>query len=166
MTKKADSKNTHINDENQTQNNNDLSVQVEQLQNQVNDLENNWKRALADYRNLQLRSQEEKDSVVKYANLLLISRLLIILDNLNLMNQHINDKGLELIAKDFLQILTEEGLEEIITDKQEFDPTTMEAVEMVEGEKDKVVETVQAGYTLKGKLVRPARVKVGNGQKN
>ncbi|KKS39784.1 MAG: hypothetical protein UV03_C0021G0011, partial [candidate division WWE3 bacterium GW2011_GWE1_42_16] len=47
----------------------------------------------------------------------------------------------------------------------EFDPMQMEALEIVQGEKNKVVETVSKGYLLNNKLIRPAVVKVGNGQK-
>ncbi|KKS65912.1 MAG: Protein GrpE, partial [candidate division WWE3 bacterium GW2011_GWB1_42_6] len=75
------------------------------------------------------------------------------------------DKGLDLIIKDVVSGLKEFGVEEINSEHGEFDPMQMEALEIVQGEKNKVVETVSKGYLLNNKLIRPAVVKVGNGQK-
>jgi molecular chaperone GrpE (heat shock protein) len=47
----------------------------------------------------------------------------------------------------------------------EFDPKIMDAVDSGQGEKNKVLEIIRAGYLFKGKLVRPASVKVGQGNK-
>jgi len=125
------------------------------------ELENNWKRALADYKNLQKRFDEEKVSIVQFANLVLISRLVSVLDNLEMVCDHLDDVGLKLTYKEFSQILLDEGLTEISAEGKQFDSHSMEAIEIVDGEKDKVIKVTQKGYMLKGKILRPARVKVG-----
>jgi molecular chaperone GrpE len=131
------------------------------LEERIQELENNWKRALADYKNLERRVDEEKREVISFSNMLLISRLLPILDSLEMLEQHTIDTGLKLTSKQLKQVLEEEGLERINAEDKTFDPDTMDAMETVEGEEGKVVEVIQTGYKLKDKLIRPAKVKVG-----
>lgn len=132
-----------------------------ELEERIQELENNWKRALADYKNLERRVDEEKREVISFSNMLLISRLLPILDSLEMLEQHINDTGLKLTAKQLKQALEEEGLEKVNAEGKDFDPDTMDAMETVEGEQGKIIEVIQTGYKLKDKLIRPAKVKVG-----
>ena len=63
----------------------------------------------------------------------------------------------------FQTILESEGISEIKTQSEKFNPETMDAVEVIEGKKDKVVEVTCKGYLLNGKVLRPAKVKVGRG---
>ena len=128
-------------------------------------MENNWKRALADYKNLEKRNVEERVEFVSYSNALLISKLLSVLDNLELLEKHNADIGLKLTLKDFRQILNEEGLLEIDAAGKDFDSNVMEAIETVDGEEGRAVEIVSKGYMLKNKLLRPAKVKVGQKHK-
>ena len=128
------------------------------------ELENNWKRALADYRNLEKRVTEEREMFFTFANSSLVLRILPILDNLESLAKHIDDEGLKMTIKDFKRILDEEGVKEIEAEGKDFDAELMEAIEKVEGAKDKVVEVLQKGYTMKEKILRPARVKVGSGK--
>jgi molecular chaperone GrpE len=135
---------------------------IEELENKVAELENNWKRALADYRNLQKRTEEEKESLVSFISGMFFKRILPVLDNLEMLEKHIDDQGLKLITKDFRQILVEEGVTEIDAAGKDFDAETMEAIETVAGEKNKIMEIISKGYMLKNKLLRPVRVKVGS----
>jgi len=132
-----------------------------QLEERILELENNWKRSLADYKNLEKRVTEEKYALRELANLVLVSRLLPVLDNLEMVDAHVNDTGLKYTIKEFRQILEDDGLIEFNPLAQTFDANTMEAIETVEGEDGKVIEVLRKGYFLKDKLVRPARVKVG-----
>ena len=132
---------------------------------QIADLENKWKRALADYANLEKRIEKEKEDFVKFANAQLLNKLLAILDNLELAERHLRDKGLTLAGNRFREILKEEGVEEIEVLGRNFDPELMDAVETVDGPKNKVVEVVLKGYKLYGKVLRPAKVKVGGSKK-
>ena len=128
------------------------------------DLENQLKRALADYQNLEKRIAEEKSSWVQSANKDLILRLLPGLDNLILAEKHTEDKGVRISIDHFLDILRKEGVEKIDTIGREFDPHLMEAVSTKIGAEGKVLEEIKAGYTLKGEVLRPAQVVVGRQQ--
>lgn len=133
------------------------------LQARVAELENNYKRALADYQNQERRHKEMSSSLVKMAAASLIEKLLISLDALKLAQSHLKDRGLQMVIDQFNNTLSQEGLSLIDTDGQDFDPLTMDCTEIVAGEKDKVVETVSPGYLLFDKVLRPAKVKVGSG---
>ena len=143
----------------------DLENKLKELEQKLSEMENNWKRALADYKNLEKRIVEERVDFVSYSTSLLISRLLNVLDNLENLEKHNGDMGFKLTLKEFRQILNEEGLLEIDTLGKDFDSNTMEAIETVEGEERKAVEVVLKGYMLKNKLLRPAKVKEGQKQK-
>lgn len=134
---------------------------IKELEQMVSELGNNWKRALADYKNLEKRNSEEREAFVNYSNTHLLLRVLPFLDNLEMLETHLDDVGLKLIVKDFRQTLREEGVVEIDVLNTDFDASTMEAIEMVEGKPNKVKEVITKGYMLKDKLLRPARVKVG-----
>ena len=66
------------------------------------DMENNWKRALADYRNLEKRVAEERELIAAFSNAALVTRLLSVVDNLEILSNHVNDAGLVLILKELL----------------------------------------------------------------
>ncbi len=138
--------------------------QVEKLQKRCEELENNWKRALADYKNLERRTAEEKEEFAEFANMALIQRLLPIVDNLELLEKHISDTGLKMIVKELKQVLSDNGVEQIESDGKAFDSETMDCVETAECDEnshDKVVETLTRGYKFKTKILRPAKVRVG-----
>lgn len=127
----------------------------------IKQLEEQLKRALADYANLKKRSEEERQSVVKFANTVLIVKFLEILDSLETAQKSLKDQGLELIIKKFKDVLASEKITEIEAENRIFDPNLHEAVSVVEGaEEDKIVEVFQKGYGLDGKVLRPARVMV------
>lgn len=128
----------------------------------VEEMTNRWKRALADYQNLEKRYAREKADFVAYAGSNLILKLLAVLDHLQRVKEYLKDEGLEIAVKEFVRVLEEEGLQEIETLGRDFDPVTMEAVEMVRSKDDgKVVEELSRGYLLKEKVIRVAKVKVG-----
>jgi len=138
-------------------------VEVKSLQEKVSEMEGNWKRALADYKNLVDRTNKEKKQFIDFANEVLILKLLAVYDSLEMLGKYNQDQGLALTIKQFEQVLKEEGLKEIEAIGKEFNANEMEGIEMVSGEKDVVVEVLTKGFYLKEKLLRPARVKVGNG---
>lgn len=140
---------------------NDKIKQFEQI---IAELENKWKRALADYANLEKRVTKEKEEFVKFANAQLIDKLLAVFDNLKLCQQHSKDKGLQIACDQFEKILRTEGVEKILTADQNFDPETMDTIEIVSGPKNKVMKVVSEGYKLNGEVIRPARVQVGDGR--
>lgn len=126
------------------------------------EVENKWKRTLADYENLVKRTEREKASFVKFANSRLLGKLLGVLDDLERCQNHVGDQGLNLGVEKFNQVLESEGVKEIKVLGEPFDPAVMEAIEMVAGPQDKVIEVVAKGYQLDNMILRPAKVKVGN----
>jgi len=124
-------------------------------------LENQLKRALADYQNLEKRIAEEKSSWIKAANKSLLLKLLPGLDSLLLAEKHTQDEGVKLSIKHFLDILEQDGVKKIETAGKDFDPNLMEAIVTQNGEEGKVIEEVRAGYMLYDSVLRPAQVIVG-----
>ena len=149
-----------------------------QLEQRVAELENQLKRAVADYRNLEQRVSEGRSELTSFVGGELIKRLLPVLDHLEQALSGISEeekqsgwvKGVELAVKEFNQVLESEGLDQIAADGQ-FDPSLHEAVDVKEmppsldssGEpKDNMIlEVVRKGYNLNGKVIRPAQVVVG-----
>lgn len=136
---------------------------VVQLEERLVELEEKWKRAVADYRNLERRIEEGKTDFVKFANASLIDKLLAVLDDLERAEQHLKDKGLTIAVSQFRHVLETEAVEEIKALKEKFDPQLMDCLEITKGPKNIVVEVCQKGYQLAGKVLRPAKVKVGKG---
>ena len=142
------------------------------IEKQEQDLENALKRALADYQNLEKRIAEEKSSWIKQANKDFILRILPTLDHLDIALKGAKDNGenspwlngVELAVGEFRKILQEEGLESV--QAETFDPHIHEAVEVREGPDGKILDVLQTGYKLNGKLIRPAKVAVGQHIKN
>jgi molecular chaperone GrpE len=133
-------------------------------QDRLAELENNWKRALADYKNLERRTAEEKQEFAEFAAMLMIQRLLPIMDNLQMLEQHISDTGLKMILKEFAQVLADNGAVATESRGKPFNPDTMDCVETLDcqpADNGKVLEVITEGYTFKTKILRPAKVRVG-----
>lgn len=118
-------------------------------------------RAVADYRNLEKRCDEEKKEFVKFANKNLLMHLVPAFDTLFLAGKYTADEGVKLTIKTMLESLKDVGIEKVETENKDFDPAFMEAVTAETGEENKVLEELRPGFTLYGKLIRPAQVKVG-----
>ena len=128
----------------------------------VAQLESSLARALADYANLERRFSEQSSAVVKFAKSDLITKLLDVRDHLAMASVQLKDQSLTMILTSLDKILVEEGVEEVKTDGP-YDPTSMECQELGEGEKDQVIKVVRPGYRLHDRVLRTARVVVGNG---
>lgn len=139
--------------------------QAKKTEKKLEDLENRLKRALADYANLEKRIAREKQEFVKFSNAQLLDKLLLVLDDLELCEAHLKDKGVTMVYQRFQEILESEGVEEIKALGKKFDPETMDAVEIIPGPKNKAMEIVLKGYFLNDKVLRPVKVKVGQGKK-
>ncbi len=133
----------------------------------VTELENQVKRTLADYQNLEKRVAEEKGEWIRSANKSLILKLLPTLEHLETVLKTARDQGersnwlegIEMIVKQFREVLREEGLEPVQCES--FDPELHEVVEVKEGPEGKIIDVLSMGYKLNGKLVKPAKVIVG-----
>ena len=150
------------------------------LQNRVSDLENQLKRAVADYQNLEKRISEGRSELTSFVGGELIKRMLPVLDHLeqvvdgsrSILSERSESKdwfkGVELAVKEFKSVLQQEGLGEIPADPATslgtgsvFDPALHEAVDIREGVDNNILEIVRKGYNLNGKVLRPAQVVVG-----
>lgn len=135
------------------------AAKKEKKDNKHEELENQLKRTLADYQNLERRIDEERKLLGKLSAALLIEKLLPVLDNLENAQKHLNDPGLEMVIKQFRETLESEGVEEIAAEGQQFDPTLHDAIEAEPGdEDDRIVKVAQKGYKIEDKVIRPARV--------
>ena len=115
------------------------------------------KRILADYQNLQRRSQEERLAFIKMANKDLFEALLQPLGHLSLAAASLKDRGLDMVIEQFWKELQNFGLAEIEVLGKEFDLKTMEVVDK-KGDGEKVVEVVRKGFTLNGEVIQHAQV--------
>lgn len=134
---------------------------IEELEVKIKELENQLKRAVADYRNFEKRVEEEKKGTVAFINKKLLLRLLPAFNTLFLADRHVKDDGLRLSIKKLNEVLKDSGVERIETVGRDFDPNLMECVDIVPGEENKVVEEITPGFTLFGQVLHPARVRVG-----
>jgi molecular chaperone GrpE len=123
--------------------------------------EDKYKRALADYQNLEKRVREERISLISFANKELLLRFLPILDTLILAQEHTKDQGVQVSVNQFLDTLRSENIIRIETEGKEFDPELMEAVGTDKGKDGIVLKETRAGYLYHDKLLRPAQVIVG-----
>lgn len=142
---------------------------IEELKKQLDEAINNWKRALADYHNLEKRSTKEREEIAQFSNQHLIVKLLTVLDTFDKLEEHLRDEGLNLAIRQFREILKQEGLEKIEVLGRDFTPEEMECVDVGEIEEDgenKVIKEVRTGYRLKGRVIRPAQVVVGKKKVN
>lgn len=127
----------------------------------IEELEIKLKRALADYHNLSRRVELERKEWEERAAARIIDKLLNVYDDLRRVESYLKDRGLTMAVNQFWAILQSEGVAEIKSDGEEFNPELMDCVQVGKGPKNKVVETLIKGYTFNGKVIRPAKVKVG-----
>ena len=144
--------------------------ELKALQLKCDEYLNGWKRERADFLNYKKDEMERIGQLVKYSNEELILKIIPILDNIYLAEAHVPEElkdnawinGFNLIKNQLSEFLTKEGIEPIETIGKDFDPSLMESVGFVEGgEKDSIAEEVQRGYTMHGKVIRVAKIKIG-----
>ena len=141
------------------------------LEEEIASLKDQLLRNQAELQNFKRRMNEERIKDRIFANAELVKRLLIPLDNLEigLINESENGeikpyaKGFEMIRRDLMEALQDEGLKEIDALNQPFNPSLHQAVSKEpreDVESNIVIEVYQKGYTFKDRLIRPAMVKV------
>lgn len=130
-----------------------------------------WLRCQAELENTKKRLEKEKAEFLKFAHEDLIMRLLPIVDNFDraiISVKHTEEsdavlKGVKLVQKELHALFRDYGVERVKSVGERFDPHVHEAIAVVETDEhpeDIVIEEIQPGYTLKGRLVRPSIVKV------
>ncbi|MBU0576452.1 nucleotide exchange factor GrpE [Patescibacteria group bacterium] len=134
-----------------------LKNEILELQQRLVESLEREKRALADYQNLVKRNQEERVRFLQLANQGLIETLLNPLEHLSMAAKQIDDQGLNLVMRDFWQVLEEVGLEEIYPKGEKFNLETMEVVDK-EGDGQTVAKVVKRGYRFNGLIIQHAKV--------
>ena len=138
----------------------ELNKKIAELDKQKNEYLAGWQRARADLLNYKKEEMERVGDFLKYANEEFILKILPILDNFEVCEKGItcdpekdkNVKGLLMIKNQLQDFLKSQGVEEVKTAGEKFDPYFMEAVEKAEEERK--------GYKINGRLLRPAKVRI------
>lgn len=145
---------------------------VEEVSNAEFDaMKNQLARAMADYANLQKRTDEERSTMFKLASISFMTKILPIIDNLKQAQNHISDSGIAIIIGQLETLAKDEGFEEIkIKVGDLFDENTSEVTEVIETDNEKednnVSEVVLSGWKYNdGTVVRHSRVKVSKFKK-
>ena len=146
--------------------------QVEDLQQKLSSLGEQLLREQAEMQNVRRRAQRDIESAHKYALEKFASELLSVVDNLERAIDAIDAEdesqksvaeGLELTLKTFIEVLAKYNVEAVDPEGQPFDADLHQAVSTVPNndvEPNTVINVFQKGYTLNGRLVRPAMVVV------
>jgi molecular chaperone GrpE len=132
------------------------------------DLQDRLRRSLADFDNARKRFEQQRSDFVQFAAADLVKSLLPVLDDFErALKAEPTDqnyaKGVELIYQRFFDTLKRMGLEPFDSTGKPFDPNLHQAVDRVQSEDhddQTVLAEFQRGYNFKGKLLRPAMVKV------
>lgn len=141
---------------------------IEEMDAEIDDLLSRLQRLQADFVNYRKRSQREKAEMSDRGKIELCSSLLPVLDNFEraLKSEDSESefyKGVKMIYNQLLKTFSEQGIEEILAEGEEFNPEYHEAIMRVESEEFEegtVVEVVQKGFSLDDRVIRPAMVKV------
>ena len=145
-----------------------LAAERDQLAIERADLQERLLRARAEFENARRRGERDRYDFLQYAAMDLVREILPVLDDFErALNVETADreyaKGVELIYGRLFDTLKKMGLETIETEGEMFDPNLHQAVERVESdevEDQAILGEFQRGYSFKGRLLRPAMVKV------
>ena len=150
-----------------------MKKDLEEANQKIEELTNVSQRVMADLQNFKRRTEEDKKNLVSFANINLILEILPILDNFERAIKHqpkaASDskdwlEGIMQIYNQLQQFLEKQGLEQISAKGEKYNPNLHEAMLHVEGKDGIILDELEKGYILKGKIIRPTKVSVGNGQ--
>ena len=150
-----------------------LQKQLDEANEKVASLEDKYLRQVAEFDNYRKRTIKEKAELIKNGGERAIESILPVLDDYERAIQNMSKDesaadmltGVELIYNKFIGILKQNGLQKIETEGKDFDTDYHEAIAMIpapeESLKGKVLDCVQTGYILNDKVIRHAKVAVG-----
>ncbi|MBF1575666.1 nucleotide exchange factor GrpE [Hoylesella shahii] len=151
----------------------DNSTEEEKITQQLEELKDKYLRTVAEFDNFKRRTLKEKTELILNGGEKAITAILPIIDDMEraIENAHKQEcvdaveEGWELIYKKLLSTLEGMGVKKIDVENKDFDVDFHEAVAMVPGmgddKKGKIIDCVQTGYTLNDKVIRHAKVAVG-----
>ncbi len=149
----------------------DLTARLKEKEKEAAGNYDKYLRAVAELENYKKRAIKERTDAIRYGNENLIKDILPLVDNLERALQHAGNscdfaafkKGLELLRDQLLCTLEKHGVRKIECTDTEFDPHFHEAMFQIDSgahEENKVIEELERGYILDGRLLRPAKVSV------
>ncbi|MBN1622358.1 MAG: nucleotide exchange factor GrpE [Endomicrobiales bacterium] len=151
-----------------------LKQSLEEKKKQAEEYYDQLLRLKAEFENYRQRTEKEKQTHRLWGKEEILLKQIMLLDVIEQAYKSIENnaspesilKGLELIKIEFAKMLTSEGVKEIESLGEKFDPNLHEAVEQIgsEEEEGKVLEVLQKGYIFNKRLIRPAKVKVSKGK--
>ena len=153
----------------------DLNKKLEEKEKEASANYDKYLRAVADFDNYKKRAVKEKIDAIKYGNEDIIKDILPFMDSLDRALEHDTGDikafkdGVALIQDQLLCCLKKHGVERIDTAGKDFDPNFHEALMQMESdqhEDNKIVNEMEKGYLLNGRLLRPSRVCVCKKTKN
>ena len=132
----------------------------------------NWQRAQADFINYKRRMEQERADFNSFANANLVLGILPVLDDLEraleAMPVRISKsewaEGMRLVERKFKTILQGMGVIPMVSVGETFDPNIHEALRQSSGPEGIIIEEFQKGYMMGARVLRPAKVVVGNGE--
>jgi len=151
----------------------ETSESVEELKKKLQELNDKYLRLSAEYDNYRKRTLKEKMELTKSAGASVILALLPVIDDFDRALAHLDDakdldavkEGILLIYSKFKEFLAQQGVTEIEATNKDFDTDLHEAITKIpapsEEMKGKVIDTVEKGYKLNDKVIRFAKVVVG-----
>jgi molecular chaperone GrpE len=151
----------------------ELRKKIESLENHAKEKDNKYVYLYADFDNFKKRSIKERSDLIKFGWEPVARDLLRTVDNLERALEHVppgTDKnfvsGIEMVLEELKSTLQKQGIERIESVEKDFDPNLHEAVGQEKSDlpSGKVIREHAGGYTLHGRLLRPARVVVSKGQ--
>ena len=157
----------------QQQNNESSAETVEELKKKLEEMNDKYLRLSAEYDNYRKRTLKEKMELTKSAGASVILALLPVIDDFDRALAHLDDakdldavkEGILLIYSKFKEFLAQQGVTEIEATNKDFDTDHHEAITKIpapnEEMKGKVIDTVEKGYMLNDKVIRFAKVVVG-----
>ena len=137
---------------------------------QYDELDDRFKRVLAEFENFKKRSQKERENLYNSVLSDIILGILLAMDNLeNAMKAECKDEqykqGIELVYKQFKEFLEKHGVQEIPAVGETFDPSVHEAVSSVQDDTkgpQEIVQEYRKGYKIGSKVIRHSMVVVAN----
>ncbi|MDD3310418.1 MAG: nucleotide exchange factor GrpE [Dysgonamonadaceae bacterium] len=164
---------SEINGDNTSDEDDSLSKELNELKEKHNELNGSFLRLHAEFDNYRKRTLKEKAELIKNGGERVLIEIIPLVDDLEraLEQVHLADdkdaflEGLDLIYNKFENFLNQQGIKEIETTGETFDPERFEAVSLVpaptEDLKGKVIDCIQKGYMLNDKVIRFPKVIVG-----
>lgn len=146
---------------------------LEKAQEEIADLKDKWLRSVAEFENYRKRTLKERAELILNGGEKVITAILPIIDDMERAIENgaktddpeVLREGMSLIHQKFMKTLEAQGVSKIETENADFDTDVHEAVAMVPGmgddKKGKVIDCLQQGYKLNDKVIRHAKVAVG-----